>query len=104
MRQAHQEQARSSGHQNNNAELIDMLKTMRTKIQERDKQLQIQLQLRDQYMDAELKRRDQNLEEALKQRDEEWKSRWKTRERELTKEIGQEKMPLSQISSGRIVS
>ena len=66
VREAHLEQARSLNHQSNNAELIDMLKTMRQEMQEMDKQLQIQLQLRDEYMDVNLRRRDQNLEEALK--------------------------------------
>ena len=87
VRQAHQKQARSLEHQNNNVELIDMLETMRQEMQEMNKQMQIQLQLRDEYMDAELRRRDQNLEDALKKRDEEWKSRWETRERELSEEL-----------------
>ena len=58
VRQVHQEQAGSSEHQGNTVELIDMLKIMKQKMQERDKQLQIQLQLRDEYMDAELRRKD----------------------------------------------
>ena len=66
VRQVHQEHGGSSEHQGNTAELIDMLKTMKREMKERDKQLHIQLQLRDEYMDAELRRRDQNLEEALK--------------------------------------
>ena len=45
VRKIHQEQARSSEHQSNTAELIDMLKTMRQEMQEREKYLQIQLQL-----------------------------------------------------------
>ena len=65
-RQVHQEQARSSEHQGNNAELIDMLKAMKQEMQEMDKQLQIQLQLGEEDMDAELRRRDRNHKEALK--------------------------------------
>ena len=41
VRRAHQEQAGSSEHQNNNVKLIDMLKVMRQEMQERDKHLQI---------------------------------------------------------------
>ena len=92
LRQVHQKQAESSEHQGNNAELMDMLKSMRHEMRERDNQLKIQLQLRDEYMDAELKRRDHNLEEALRLRDKEWKSRWETRERELSEDSRQEKM------------
>ena len=66
VRKVHQEQAKSSGHQSNNIELMEMLKSMKQEMQERDYQLRIQIQLRDEYMDAELRRRDQNLEEALK--------------------------------------
>ena len=58
MRQAHQEQAGSSEHQRNNAELMEMLRVMRPEMQERDNQLKVELQLRDEYMVVELKRRD----------------------------------------------
>ena len=65
-REIHQEPAKSSGHQSNNIELMEMLKVMRQEMQERDRQLKVQLQLRDEYLDAELRRRDKNLENALK--------------------------------------
>ena len=80
VRQVHREHAESLEPLGNNIAVLEMLKTMRQEMHERDNQLKVQLQLRDEYMDAELKRRDQNLEEALKQRDEEWKSRWELRE------------------------
>ena len=64
LRQVHQEHGGNSEHQCDTAELINMLKTMKQEMQERDKQLQIQLKLRDEYMDAELRRRDQNLEKG----------------------------------------
>ena len=47
VRQVHQEQAGSSEHQGNNAELIDMMKPMKHEMQERKKWLEIPLQLRD---------------------------------------------------------
>ena len=74
LRQNDQEQVGSSGHQCNNAELIEVLKSMKQEVKERDNQLKLQLQLRDEYMEAELRRRDQNLEDALKKRDEEWRA------------------------------
>ena len=80
VRQVHQEQVGSSEPQENNIELIEMLRIMRQEMQERDSQLEVQLQLRDEYMDAQFKRRDQNLEKALRLRDEEWKSIWEIRE------------------------
>ena len=41
VRQVHQEHGGSLEHQGNNAELIDMLRTMKQQMQEREKQLQI---------------------------------------------------------------
>ena len=72
---------------------MEMLKSMKREMQERDNQLKIQLQLRDEYMDAKLGRRDQNIEDALKQSNEEWReelekrdTEWRTviRNREVT--------------------
>ena len=76
LRQNHQEQVGSSLHQCNNAELMEVLKSMKREMKERYNQLKLQLQLRDEYTEVKLRRRDQNLEDALKQRDEEWKSKW----------------------------
>ena len=58
LREIHHEQAKSSRHKGNNIELMEMLKSMKQEMQERDNQLKIQLQLRDEYMDVELRRRD----------------------------------------------
>ena len=80
VRQAHWEQAGSSEHQSNNAELMEMLRAMRQEMQERDNQLKVQLQLRDENLDVEVKRKDHNLKEALRLRDEEWKNIWEIRE------------------------
>ena len=80
LREIHQEQAESSRHQGNNIELMEMLKSMKQEMKERDNQLKIQLQLRDEYLDAELRRRDQNIEDALKQRNEEWRAELEKRD------------------------
>ena len=58
LRETHQEQAKGSGCQCNNTELMEMLKSMKHEMKERDDQLKIQLQLRDEYFDVELRRRD----------------------------------------------
>ena len=71
LRKIHQEQVGSSGNQCNNAELVEMLKSMKQEMKERDDHLKTQLQLRDEYFDAKLRLRYQNMEDALKQRDEE---------------------------------
>ena len=71
----HQEQAEGSRHQCNCAKLMEMLKSMKQTMKERDDQLKIQLQLRDEYFDAELRRSDHNPEDSLKQRDEEWRAK-----------------------------
>ena len=70
VREIHQEQAESLGHQCNNTELMEMIISMKQEMRERDNQLKLQLQLRDEYMDAELRIRDHNLEDALKESDE----------------------------------
>ena len=59
---------------------MEMLKSMKHEMKERDDQLKIQLQLRDKYFDAELIRRDQSLEDALKQRNEEWRAELEKRD------------------------
>ena len=76
----HHKQAEGSRHQCNNTELMELLKSMKQEMKERDDKLEIQLQLRDEYMDEELKRRDQNLENALKQRYEEWRAKLEKRD------------------------
>ena len=88
LRQIHQEQVGSSGHQCNNAELMKVLKSMKQKMKERDNQLKLQLQLRDEYMEAELRRRDQNLEDSLKKRDEEWRAELEKRDQYWLNSMG----------------
>ena len=80
LRKTHQEQVRSLGHQCNNVELMEVLKSMKHEMKERDNQLMLQLQLKDEYMEAELRRRDQNIEDALKKRDEEWRAELEKRD------------------------
>ena len=81
LRQIHQEQVGNSGHQCNNEELMEVLKSLKQEMKERDNQLRLQLQLRDGYLEAELKRRDQNLEDALRKRDEEWRDELEKRDK-----------------------
>ena len=52
---------------------MEVLKSLKQEMKERDNQLKLQLQLRNEYMEAEHKRRDQNMEDALRKRDEEWR-------------------------------
>ena len=66
---------------------MEMLKSMKQEMKERDDQLKLQLQLRDEYMEVELKRRDQNLEDALKQRDEEWRAELEKRDQNWLKSL-----------------
>ena len=44
---------------------MEVLKSMKQEMKERDNQLKLQLQLKDEYREAELGRRDQNLEDAV---------------------------------------
>ena len=66
---------------------MEMLKSMKQEMKERDDQLKLQLQLRDEYMEVELRRRDQNLEDALKQRDEEWRAELEKRDQNWLKSL-----------------
>ena len=59
---------------------MEVLKSMKQEMKERDNQLKLQLQLRDEYMEVELRRRDQNLEDTLRKRDEEWRAELKKRD------------------------
>ena len=88
MRQIHHEQDEGSGQNCSNAEMMEMLMSMRQEMKERDHQLKLQLQLRDEYMEAELKRRDQNLEDALRKIDEEWRGEVEKRDRYWLNSIG----------------
>ena len=54
----HQEPARSSKQQSNNANIMDMLVRMEQRMKEIYDQLKAQLQLKDEYLDTELRKRD----------------------------------------------
>ena len=50
VRQVHQEHVENSEPLGNNTAVLEMLKSMRQEMKERDNQLKLQLQLRDEYM------------------------------------------------------
>ena len=88
LRQNHQEQVGCSRHQCNNAELMEVLRSMKQEMKERDNQLKLQLQLGDEYMKAKLRGRDQNMEDALKKRDEEWRAELEKRDQYWLNSMG----------------
>ena len=67
---------------------MEVLKSLKQEMKERDNQLQLQLQLRDEYMEAEHRRRDQNLEDALRKRDEELRGELEKRDQYWLNSMG----------------
>ena len=67
---------------------MEVLKSLKQEMKERDNQLKLQLQLRDGYMEAELIRRDHNLEDALRKRDEEWRGELEKRDQYWLNSMG----------------
>ena len=64
---AHQRKhGENSRQQSSNSDLMDMLRKMEHKMQERDAQLKIQLEMRDQYLEAKIRRKYQYMHELIK--------------------------------------
>ena len=81
------EQGESSrGTQGNNA-IIEMLFSMRRKMEEREKRWNVQQQFRDNTYEVDLKRRDQQWEEELQRREERFETELQRKEQKFEKEL-----------------
>ena len=81
------EQGESSrGAQENNS-IMEMLISMQSRMEEREKRWSIQQQFRDDTYEVELKRRDQQWEEELQRREEKFESELKRREQKWEDEM-----------------
>ena len=80
----------SSRRNEGTAEIMDMLRTMKKEMEEREKKWERQQQIREEFLKADFKRKEQQWEQYLKQKEEKWKEGMKIRKREL-----QEKMKAS---------
>ena len=56
-----------------NAEIMEMLVSMKNEMEEREKMWEQQQKIKEEFLEADFKRREQQWEQMLKQRDEEWK-------------------------------
>ena len=67
------EQAESSRRGEGNTEIMEMLRTMKKDMEERDKKWEKQQQFREELLEAEFRRKEQLFEQTLRQREEEWR-------------------------------
>ena len=91
------EQGESSrGAQENNS-IIEMLISMQSRMEEREKRWSIQQKFREDTYEVELKRRDQQWEEELQRREEKFESELKSREQKWEDEISRREEQLKKI-------
>ena len=65
-----------------NTEIMEMLRTMKKYMEDREKKWEKQQQFREEFSEAEFKRKEQLFEQTLRQREEEWREEMKMREEE----------------------
>ena len=91
------EQGESSrGAQENNA-IMEMLLSMQSRMEEREKRWNIQQQFRDDTYEVELKRRDQQWEEELQRREERFESELKRREQQWEEELKRREEQMKEV-------
>ena len=73
VRENFSELAKCSKNNQGNTEIIEMLVSMKTEMEEREKMWEQQLRIGEEFLEADFKRREQRCEQLLKQREEEWK-------------------------------
>ena len=75
------EPAECSKSNQGNAEIMEMLVSMKKEIEEREKRWEQQQKIREEFLEADFRRKEQQWERILKQSDEEWKEEMEMRER-----------------------
>ena len=91
------EQGESSrGAQENNA-IMEMLLSMQSRMEEREKMLSIQQQFRDDTYEVELKRRDQQWKEELQRREEKIESELKRREHKWEEQLKRKEERMKEV-------
>ena len=91
------EQGESSrGTQENNS-IMEMLISMQSRMEEREKRWSIQQQFRDNTYEVELKRRDQQWEEELQRREEKFESELKRREQKWEDELRRKEEQMKEV-------
>ena len=77
------EPAECSKSNQGNAEIMEMLVSLKKEMKEREKRWEQHQKIREEFLEADLRRKEQQLKRILKQRDEECKEEMERREREL---------------------
>ena len=82
MTESFPEQVESSKRGERNTEIMEILRTMKKDMEEREHKWEIQQQFREEFLEVEFWRKEQLLEQTLRQREEEWSEEMKTRKEE----------------------
>ena len=85
MREDFPKLAESSRKDAGNNEIMEMLRSIKKDMEEREHKWEKQQQIREEFLEAEFRRKEQLLEQTLRQREEEWREEMKMREKELEK-------------------
>ena len=87
VREPFSEPAECSRSNEGNAEIMNMLVSIKKEIEEREKRWEQQQRIREEFLEAEFRRREQRWEQLLKQRDEKWKEEMEMREKALMQRL-----------------
>ena len=74
------EQAESSRRREGNTEIMEMLRTVKKDMEEREQKWEKQQQFREEFLETEFRKKEQLFEHTLRQREEEWREELKRRE------------------------
>ena len=67
------EQAESSRRGEGNTEIMEMLRSIKKEMEEKEKKWEKQQQIIEEFLEAEFRRKEQLLEQTLRRREEEWR-------------------------------
>ena len=91
------EQGESSRGAHENNAIMEMLLSMQSRMEEREKRWEIQQKFREDTYEVELKRRDQEWEEELQRREERFESELKRREHEWEEELKRREEQMKEV-------
>ena len=83
MREDFPELAESSRNDVGNNEIMEMLRSIKKDVEEREQKWEKLQQIREEFLSAKFRRKEQLLEQTLRQREEEWREKMKMREKEF---------------------
>ena len=87
VRETFSEPAECSRSNEGNAEIMNMLVSIKKEMEKREKMWEQQQRIREEFLEAEFRRREQRWEQLLKKRDEEWKEEMERREKALMERL-----------------